>query len=260
MLRIRKEHLAAIEETLRRNFEDEMVAHVKLFFSNHHSVMGPDLIRTAIQHGIRRALSHGLTTQRSVCLYINAMFMLGGNFDLDIQLPWAQKILHTARSLPESRRADALTEGCISYIDYVAGLNNIYLYRALSKIRDELSRIRSCSVAPYDGSEVLRNALLGRLQQLFSRKYYASGPACMETMVRYCERSAIANHLTTIRGVTLYVTIAFILGSALESDPLASWVDTALSDHSTPDEPTAFQRLLKESERQLDAWLSRAKY
>ena len=31
--------------------------------------------------------------ERDVCLYINLMFLLGSNFDTDVQLPWLADIL-----------------------------------------------------------------------------------------------------------------------------------------------------------------------
>jgi len=48
-------------------------------------------ISKIVDRGCERAKAHGLTTERSICRYINLVVLFGINFDRD--LPWAKAVL-----------------------------------------------------------------------------------------------------------------------------------------------------------------------
>ena len=54
MLKIRKEQMEVFEQAAIRNFEDEMVQHLKKFSSRHCEVIGEDNVRKVIRMGIER--------------------------------------------------------------------------------------------------------------------------------------------------------------------------------------------------------------
>lgn len=94
MLIIRKETMEVFEEALLRNFEDEMVQHIKQFTPRHSEIIGEQCVRQVAKMGIERARQYGLTNRGPVRFYIELMFMLGSNFDTDPQYPWAGEILN----------------------------------------------------------------------------------------------------------------------------------------------------------------------
>src|SRR5215813_3629565 len=85
--------LQSFTEAHLRQFESEMLEHIREFFPDHLRVAGEEAVRATIRYGYDRATSHGFTTKRNVCLYLNNMILFGSNFDHDPQYPWVQEIL-----------------------------------------------------------------------------------------------------------------------------------------------------------------------
>ncbi|MBN1843959.1 MAG: hypothetical protein JW883_16990 [Deltaproteobacteria bacterium] len=84
----------------------------------HCKVLEEVNIRSAIRYGLKRAKGYGLTTERSVRLYIEMMFLLGSGFDADPQLPWAAEILNDETILAENLRIDLLRDKAWDYVDH----------------------------------------------------------------------------------------------------------------------------------------------
>ena len=144
MLTIRDEQMEALALPVLKNFEDEMVEHIKEFFPNHFRIIGAFQIRNVVRYGIERAKTYGFTTQRNVSLYITLMPFLGSNFDIDdIQLPWTKKILYDKNIKNPSARIDKLADRAIAFSDEIAGKDNIHLNRVLIKLHKKFDDILS---------------------------------------------------------------------------------------------------------------------
>jgi hypothetical protein len=63
MLKIRKEQMEVFEQAAIRNFEDEMVQHLKKFSPRHCDVIGEDNVREVIRLGIERGKKYNLTNR-----------------------------------------------------------------------------------------------------------------------------------------------------------------------------------------------------
>ncbi len=69
-----------------------------------------------VDHGIDRALHWNFHDPRDVISYIEVVFTLGRDFDVDERCKWANEIL-TSKEFPHPRaRAERLTEATIQYI------------------------------------------------------------------------------------------------------------------------------------------------
>lgn len=97
MLALRRQQLDALAETRLLDFEARMRAHVCRCFAATTRTMSDRQLRDVIRHGVARAQAYGIGSQRSVCKYINLMFVFGRDFDRDPRLPWAIEILDGAR-------------------------------------------------------------------------------------------------------------------------------------------------------------------
>src|SRR5687768_1038870 len=93
MLIIKNAQVKAFGNAALKNFEEEMVRHVKEFFPNHYRMIRENELRTFINYAFLRAKEYGFTTKRNVCLYLNNMLALGSNFDHDPLYPWVYDIL-----------------------------------------------------------------------------------------------------------------------------------------------------------------------
>src|SRR5690349_21147579 len=100
MLRIRPQQMQTFEQAAMTGFERRMVDHLRTYFPGHYRIWRPATAQAVVQYGCKKARHYGLDTERNICLYLTLMATLGGNFDADPQLPWANAIL-TDTTIPE---------------------------------------------------------------------------------------------------------------------------------------------------------------
>ena len=95
MLRIRKDQWDILVRAQVREFDDWMYDHVRAQIPTAYEALGEERVRELIRHGRERGGKYGVTGRREVCKYIDLMFVLGKDFDVD--LPWAAEILRKPR-------------------------------------------------------------------------------------------------------------------------------------------------------------------
>jgi hypothetical protein len=251
MLRIQRNQLEAFVTVESSRFEADATAHVREYFPNHHRIFGDHKIRQLSRHAITRAARHGFVTRRDVLQFLNVMLMLGGNFDEDLQLPWASDLLRK----PRARSTDRLSSLALDHFDSIAGPRNTCLLEALRDTRRELDRLRST----IDVSREPEDVLLGRLRALYPRKYERAGAGPMGEVVRHAMTAATRYGLVGGRSVYLYALLAFWLGTRFDDgDPLTEWATSVLRDPSIPSESERAGQLLEAADHLAERWLSRA--
>jgi len=109
-MRLRKEQIEAFSAAARQEFEDRMVEHLNEFFPRHCKAMGEEGVRQEIRHGVARARTYEITSQRDVCKYIDLAFVYGRDFDTNPKLPWAGRILNDPSFINASERTSELFE------------------------------------------------------------------------------------------------------------------------------------------------------
>jgi len=124
MLRIRKEQMDAFSQAAARSFEDRMVEHLTEFFPEQCEALGEPETREAIQHGINRAKTYGIISERDVCKYIDLMFTFGRDFDEDAELPWAGRILNDDEFVNASVKTDRLYDVAMRHVAQAAGIDH----------------------------------------------------------------------------------------------------------------------------------------
>lgn len=102
MLRIRQTQVDALAQAQMRNFEQWMLVHLMKFFPQPCQKMGEAKALETIRHGVKRARSYGIRTQRDVCKYIDLMIVFGRDFDLDTRYSWAAEVLGSS-SAPSAK-------------------------------------------------------------------------------------------------------------------------------------------------------------
>ncbi len=85
--------MAVLQGAAQRQFEAEMLSHLRRFSPKTFAMAGEPGVRTTIQTGIQRAHGYGLSFRGPVRLYLELMMMLGSAFDTDPQYPWASQVL-----------------------------------------------------------------------------------------------------------------------------------------------------------------------
>lgn len=132
--------MEVFEELALRNYEDEMVQHIKQSTPKHSETIGEPAVRQVIRIGIERAKEYDLTNRGPGRFYIELMFMFGSDFDTDPQYPWAEEILSDSEITDQMERADRLYNKTMDYLEKAAGPEYKYekeAMRRLSQMRFE---------------------------------------------------------------------------------------------------------------------------
>lgn len=251
MLKIRKEQNEELGKIALKRFEDSMVEHIKQFFPKYYEVLGEPTIRKVIQYGIDRAENYDFITERDVCLYINLVFLLGSNFDTDIQLSWAASILNDEKITDPATRIDNLHDKTMEYLDQVAGTDNEYLGRALLRVR-EISTEGFAQTPTTNVGDIAAT----QLQKIWPRKCHQMGEMTLCRLIRDAIESAKVYNITTERGVVVYTALLFLLGSDFDKDLQFPWADRVLNDEAISDQNTRVDRLYKEAMAFMEKWLT----
>jgi hypothetical protein len=240
MLIIRQEQIKIFEQAAIKRFEDNLLKHVEEFFSLQCQILGEAQTRKVLRYGIEQAENYGFISERDVCLYINLMFMLGSDFDKDMQLPWVTTILKDEMITDSITRIDRLYDEAMDYLDQVAGVNNEHLQRVLFKIREE----------PIDNLKQLirenfENDVIIQLRTLWLQKCKNMGETLLRRLIQEGIKAAKSYHITNERNVAIYIGFMFVRGSAFDKEPQIPWVTTILNDDSIKDQTTKIDLLYK---------------
>jgi hypothetical protein len=251
MLKIRKEQMDELAKVSLGNFENGMVGHVKRFFPKYHDVMGEPAVRKTIRYGVDRAEAYGFTAERDVCQYINLMFLLGSDFDADIQLPWLAAIFGDASIKEPGERMDRAYDAAMIYLDDVAGAENEYAGQALRSVREF-----PFEEIPPSATGTAEDRIDRALGRIWPRKYARLGGASVRGLVRDGMRRAQGHGVTGDRGVAIFVVFMFLAGSGFDRDPQFPWAEAILTDRSLPDPSAKVYLLHKGMMSFIDKWLA----
>jgi len=116
MLIIRKEQKEVLAKAARNSFEERMLVHVNKFFPKHYEALGESNCRELVNHGIKKAATYDIVSERDVCKYIDLMIGFGLEFDKDDNLPWAVKIFNDTSWKDASAKTNALFKAGIRHL------------------------------------------------------------------------------------------------------------------------------------------------
>lgn len=242
MLIIRKAQMEAFEKIAVGRFEDGLLEHLHTFFPAHAGTLGEKQLGRVIRYGLQRAASRNLQTERGVYLYLALMFMLGSLFDENPQLPWAaapEPVTplpvnpgETSEPTPPPTEVPASPDVQIErvygeamvFLDQTAGPDNSLLHQTLDRLRQP-QVFDGLPAAPSFG-----HRLLVLLQMLSPEKYQALGDEPLRALVRSGYEAAKRHGFTTEPGMMNYISLAYVLGSGFDRDPIYPWAAATLSD------------------------------
>lgn len=90
MLTIRPSQMAALSQEAQRDFEGRAIAHLRA------CLPGPadeSTLRATVATAMAKASAYGIHNELAVLRYLNAMCLLGPNFDTDPTIRWAGALL-----------------------------------------------------------------------------------------------------------------------------------------------------------------------
>jgi len=223
MLMIREEQMAVFEQAAVKNFASRVYEHLQKFFPECCQHLGADQVREAVRLGLDRAEHYQLISERDVYLYVSLMFLLGSSFDEDPQLPWVAELLKEQTPETAYTRMAPVYDQAMTLLDATVGPENEYLRQTLGMLQHS-EVFESLPEAPSFG-----HRLLLLLQALAPQKYQSLGDAVLRDLVRHSYGAAKQHGLTTERGAMIYLSLAFLLGSGFDHDPLHPWAAQVLT-------------------------------
>lgn len=122
MLRIHDGQMASFSVEAARDFEDRMIEHLGVLFPAYLETLGEEGARTLVRRGVERAATYGMIVERSVCIFIDAMFAFGRDFDRDPALPWAAAILTDTGASSPDEKAHRLFKAAFANFDQARGV------------------------------------------------------------------------------------------------------------------------------------------
>jgi hypothetical protein len=206
-LRVQREEecIRALDRCLRESFPEDVAR-----------LNGKDL-RAIVRLGMERSRSHGGVTTQDMYLYLTLMFMLGSYFDEDPQLAWAKGLL--GRGLAMSVVHDQAQR----YLNSVAGEANEHLIKALVRVgRLDLTRL------PNADAEDFEPAIQRLLRSLYPTKYGVQGAEANRELAKLGKARA-EKYAMPGAGAAILTTVAFMLGTGFDRDPVHPWLQSALS-------------------------------
>ncbi len=238
MLQIREDQVGALGGVIREQFILDLSKEVEDFAPELARMIGKDGCRQVALSAEATADAEGLTYRGSMRLLVQLGCVLGSEFTVDPQLPWAREILTHTRGRDEEQRTRMLHCRSLAYLDEVHGPGN----------RDSLRALRR--VASLDEKEV-REVASGRAEsfalvaaRIFPEKHdYVGRPV----LVSLYDRAAAEAEEFQLgpEGALLLAALAFALGSGVTRDPCYPWIARTLRDPRFGHGPVRTARLYR---------------
>lgn len=232
MLRIRNNQLEAFGTYSEHRFERSMQDHLREYFPAHVEVMGPDAVRRFVSYALERARRWGFRTQRSACIYLNAMMVLGAGFDEDPVHGWAAPVLQD-RSRSLRHRSNLIATGMLESFEAFAGkdqqdLNEALLrfYRAAPTLLEHLY-----THSPADFPELAAG--------IYPARAAYAGTSAMQELARQTARRAGSFGFRDPGHQLLLTMLYFLFGAGLAQDPHVEPLSRILNDPAPAPEARA---------------------
>ena len=224
MFLIRDNQMAVFKDVAFHRYENEVVGHIRTFFPLSFADMEEEGVRKTIRYGYRKALGHGFSTRRNVCLYLNCMLQLGSDFDNDPLFPWTRQLLKDPALKTADDRIDRLSDRAAVVGAQFGELWGAPFAEALRRLSKPFEGIFQApagtgfpGVVPY-------------LENVFPEKYEAIGDGPVQAMVRLSEERAAAYVMTGKPEQLVYAACMFLWGSGFDKDPQFPWAAQALGE------------------------------
>jgi hypothetical protein len=246
MLIVRKEQMKAFEDVSERNFENEIIKHIRDYFPIHWRTAGEEALRRVVRLGIMQAEQYGLLGEREIYLYVSLMLYLGSHFHMDPLIPWAARYLTDKAATNSFQRIEKTFDRAMRYLNQCEGMSSEYLVSALKRAK---TRLKDLSALPNDDPVLL-------LSLLYPEKCYTVGRGCVRTLIEKSRLAAKRYGIACNQGVNLYTCLAFFVGHGFDRDPQYPWAAEALGQGSGGSESETTAKLHGSALNLFEQWLS----
>ncbi len=224
-MEIHSSQLTTLHDRANRTYADDLVDHIRNYFPA-HTALGDLQLRRVVDRAVSRAGLHGFTSERNICLYLDLMLMLGSDFDVDPQFPWAAEILAEPTFAHPTLRIDHLTNTALARLERTAGVDDEHLARAYLRMRRNMTDL----IAMVDrGGGLWAPLALTVLRRIWPERSADLGDDTLARVIRGAYEAAHHHGLAARHDLAIYVVCSVIFGSGFDRDPQFPWAAEALS-------------------------------
>lgn len=223
-MKIRNEQIEAMAKEVRKGYERRVLDHVARYFPIQVRLFGRERLHPLAVRAIDQANACRMVSEESVCVYADILMMLGMEFDIDPQLPFARAILEEP-GLSERERAANLYNAVKEYWQKVAGSDGGAWMDAMRNFRRFPVEWRS---QPGDGEDI--ETVSGLLGRLYPSKHTFLGDLGVRNFLRFSAGEARKLGIGTRRGPGVLAALMFLGGSGFLRDPRFDWIGALLDD------------------------------
>jgi hypothetical protein len=217
---IRIQQLEAFGRLRLEQFEEEMLGHIRAHFPEHHAAISGEQLRATIRLSHTRAGNYGMSSVRSVCIYLNCMLWLGSRFDTDLQYPWARTILTDPRLRSQRARADRLSDTSVKFVLQLAGPDNQHIAALRERLLSAGEALNEFLMRSFP-AQLCEDLLPSKWELLDEEARNGLMPAGRRLAARYGMHDAASSGVYTI--------LMFLLGSSFDTDPQFPWAHSILN-------------------------------
>ena len=230
-MKVRPSQLETLYHAALQGFENRAVEVLQKLCPREWELLGPDTFRHKVRLGLERARKNQLASENALLLFTHLTFLLGIGFDRDPQTPWAAEILSDT-SIDEVERVEKMYQRSAAHCQETLGAKGEFIDAVLRKLPNEPSDgFKESGLSDFE-KYMLRRYLL-----LYPEKFRSAGEERLMDLIQSGTREAASYGLTSERGRTLFLVLAFLLGSEFAKDPqyplaLDQWSE---SERNEPD-------------------------
>lgn len=246
-MKIRNEQIEAMEKAVRKGYERRVLDHVARYFPIQVRLFGRERLHPLAARAIDQANAYGMVSEESVCVYADILMMLGMEFDIDPQLPFARAIL-VEPGLSERERASNLYIAVNEYWKKVAGPDGSIWMDAMRNFR---SFPVEWSAQPGDGEEI--EIVSGLLRRLYPSKHAFLGDLGVRDFLRFSSGEAQDLGIGTRQGFGVLAALMFLGGAGCFRDPRFDWIG-ALQDETARKKGNWLANLHGQASKKFEEW------
>jgi hypothetical protein len=247
-LKIRNEQIEAMAKGVRKEYERRVLDHIARYFPRQMRLFGRERLHPLAVRSIEQANAYRMVSEESVCVYADILMMLGADFDVDPQLPFAGAILLDP-GLSERERAAKLYNAVKDYWQKVAGSDGgawMDALRTFRKFPVESNR------QPGDGEDI--EVVSGLLRRLHPSKHTFLGDLGVRNFLRFSAGEARKLGIETGPGFGVLAALMFLGGSGFLHDPRFDWIG-ALLDETARRKENWLAHLHGQASKKFDEWV-----
>jgi len=246
MLIIRNDQLKAFSRIKLNKFEEKMYVYAKKHFPDEFYDLETKHLIGVISKAIEKGKLYGFHTQKHAFYFLSLMFLLGSEFDSDVQFPWVYDYLTDQSVSDVDKRMENTWRAAVTFISCIAGDHLEFIRPVFDKLYK--LNIQNLSNLTEDNFEKEINCFL---MEFYPEKHNCQMEGENSALIKYGVNVSEKYNIESSHGKAVIIVLMFVFGSGFHSDPLFYKISNVLNNGML-DENARINKLLKQVRRYLE--------